>query len=145
MSNWRQAALTYTITIISDWHLRGQISIYKIFIQEKCTFAYNSSTQCQSYCSGLNVLNSSLYTQPITCSLYGNTIPYIQLMRLSCNFVLMLPLRFLWDNCSKLFPLSNSVVKALLSFPVVVWLEWVCCHKWPLLLTWFNFNPSMDM
>ena len=19
-----------------------------------------------------------------------------------------------------------------------------CCHQWPLLLTWFNFNPSMD-
>ena len=23
-------------------------------------------------------------------------------------------------------------------------LRCVCCELWPLLLTWFNFNPSMD-
>ena len=43
----------------------------------------------------------------------------------------------------KMFPFDDVIMQQKMSDTVYDGLRW--CHLWPLLLTWFNFNPSMDM
>ena len=49
----------------------------------------------------------------------------------------------------KKFPFDDVIMKVSISniqsWCNSIWHIQCCLHLWPLLLTWFNFNPSMDM